>query len=141
MNSMVANSFFYNLASRADLKVLVVDDDSFQLEAISGILHDLGFAQITQASSGSDALRLMGGKAHFDLVVTDLHMPGMDGFLFMEQVAGDGYGGALIIVSGQGGDVMHAASLVARLRRFKLLGSIKKPVSRAAFVELFNQFS
>ena len=123
--------------SRNELKVLLVDDDSFQLELISEILRGLGVTNITQASSGAQALQAMSNKQQgFNLLVMDLHMPGMDGFQFMESVARDGFNGALIIVSGQSADVMRAASLVAQLRRFTLLGSVPKPVSRTALSEL-----
>ena len=45
--------------SRNDLKVLLVDDDSFQLELISGILQGLGISNVTTAASGEKALQLM----------------------------------------------------------------------------------
>jgi len=119
--------------SRNALKVLLVDDDSFQLEMISGILEGLGVSDITPATSGEQALqKLSGGAQRFNLLLLDLHMPGMDGFKFMESLANAGYTGALIIVSGQSDDVMKAASMVAKLRRFSLLGTVPKPVSRAA---------
>ncbi|MES2878527.1 MAG: response regulator [Pseudomonadota bacterium] len=128
--------------SRNELKVLLVDDDSFQLELISEILRGLGINSITQASSGAQALQAMSNKQHsFNLLVMDLHMPGMDGFQFMESVARDGFNGALIIVSGQSADVMRAASLVAQLRRFTLLGSVPKPVGRAALSELLSKLA
>jgi CheY-like chemotaxis protein len=125
--------------SRNALKVLLVDDDSFQLEMISGILEGLGVTNITQASSGDQALQKLSGKHGFNLVLLDLHMPGMDGFKFMESLATVGYAGALIIVSGQSDDVMHAASLVAKLRRFTLLGTVPKPVGRAALSALISK--
>lgn len=128
--------------SRHELKVLLVDDDSFQLELISEILRGLGVTNITQASSGAQALQSMSNKQQsFNLLVMDLHMPGMDGFQFMESVARDGFNGALIIVSGQSADVMRAASLVAQLRRFTLLGSVPKPVGRAALSDLLSKLA
>jgi two-component system chemotaxis response regulator CheY len=126
--------------SRNALKVLLVDDDSFQLEMISGILESLRVTDITQANSGEQALqKLSGGAQRFNLLLLDLHMPGMDGFKFMESLAKAGYSGALIIVSGQSDDVMHAASMVAKLRRFTLLGTVPKPVSRGALSALLDK--
>jgi CheY-like chemotaxis protein len=126
--------------SRNALKVLLVDDDSFQLEMISGILEGLGVTDITMASSGEQALqKLSAGQSRFNLVLLDLHMPGMDGFKFMESLAKVGYTGALIIVSGQSDDVMHAASMVAKIRRFTLLGTVPKPVGRAALSALLSK--
>jgi CheY-like chemotaxis protein len=125
--------------SRNALKVLLVDDDSFQIKLISGVLQGLGVIEIMSATSGEQALQKLSGKHGINLVLLDLHMPGMDGFKFMESLGTAGYGGALIIVSGQSEDVMHAASLVAKLRRFSLLGTVPKPVGRAALSGLISK--
>ena len=119
--------------------MLVVDDESFHLDVLSALLNRLDVTHITRADSGARALQVMANQPDFDLLITDLHMPDMDGFIFMEQVARVGYTGALIIASGQNVDVMRAASLVALLRRFTLLGSITKPVSRADLSELISK--
>ncbi len=141
MNTPLPESKIPTPISRSELKVLLVDDDSFQLDVISAILRSLGITNITVASSGAQALKALAAKQGFDLLVTDLHMPDMDGFLLMAQVAMEGYAGALIIVSGQNGDVMKAASLVAKLRRFTLLGSVTKPVNRAALSDLISKLA
>jgi CheY-like chemotaxis protein len=142
MNTSNTPSFTATAPSRKNLKVLLVDDDSFQLELMSDILRGLGILDITTASSGPLALQKLSGKpSGFELMLMDLHMPGMDGFQFMEAVAKTGYAGALIIVSGQSEDVMQAATMVAKLRRFTLLGSVPKPVGRAALSQLISKLS
>ena len=122
---------------RSAIQALVVDDDSFQLALISDILRGLGVLEISTAASGAQALEQLGAQPdRFNLMLLDLHMPGMDGFQFMEALANAGFTGGLIIVSGQSQEVLHAASLVARLRRFSCLGSVSKPVGRAALAAL-----
>lgn len=123
--------------ARSQRAVLLVDDDSFQLELLEGILHNLGVTNTTLAVGAAKALEKLAGNAnHFDLILMDLHMPGMDGFEFMAALGQAGYEGQLIIVSGQDADVMKAATLVAKLRRFSLLGAVAKPVGRAALAAL-----
>ena len=119
--------------SRDALTVLVVDDDPFQLELIAETLRSLGVRDITEATSGDQALAAISASRDgtpFDVMLSDLHMPGMDGFQFLASVAQGGFAGALIIVSGQTSDVLHSAALVAKLRRFTVLGSIAKPVDK-----------
>ncbi len=58
-------------------RVLAVDDQRYFRELLEGLLTEEGFeAQV--ASSGEEALRIL-EQSHFDVVVTDLVMPGMDG--------------------------------------------------------------
>jgi nitrogen-specific signal transduction histidine kinase/CheY-like chemotaxis protein len=60
------------------LKVLVVDDDSLVLTSTRLLIEDLGH-QVLCASSGVQALELYERFKDFDLVITDMAMPQMDG--------------------------------------------------------------
>lgn len=60
-----------------DATILIVDDENRQREIYRDILLDEGYAAET-ASSGEAALRLLGQK-RYDLVITDLNLPGMTG--------------------------------------------------------------
>ncbi len=125
-------------------KVLVVDDDPFQLEFVSEVLRSLGVRDITGALSGAKAHHAIvqsQAQSPYDLLLCDLYMPGMDGFEFMASAAQAGFKGALIIVSGLGSDVRHSASLVAQLRRFNLLGTLPKPLEKSALSALLTQWA
>jgi two-component system, chemotaxis family, chemotaxis protein CheY len=57
--------------------ILVVDDDPMVRVTISEVLESLGH-QITLATNGTEAVALF-GEAEFDLVLTDIVMPGQNG--------------------------------------------------------------
>lgn len=135
-----------NAGARASAKpatqVLVVDDDEFQIGLIEEQLRQLGVAEITTAHSGAQALERVAGRVgQFRLILLDLHMPGMDGFELMERLEAAGFSGGLVIVTGQSDDVRQGATLVAQLRKFRLLGSIPKPVERTALSAMLAKLS
>ena len=68
----------------AGLRVVVVDDDRVSLMTITAMVRSWG-AHIRSAASADDALRLIVGDAP-DLFLSDLYMPGMDGFALMKRV-------------------------------------------------------
>jgi signal transduction histidine kinase len=65
-------------AQAADLRVLVVDDDSAVREVTAGILGDLGY-RVVEAGSGGAALDLLDREDRIDLMLVDFAMPGMNG--------------------------------------------------------------
>ena len=62
----------------SQLKVMVVDDSRMARRHIQRVLGDMGIENITMAENGREAVRLFDESA-FDLIVTDLNMPEMDG--------------------------------------------------------------
>lgn len=57
---------------------LLVDDEELVRMSTADMLSELGYAVI-EAASGEDAMRLVDAGKHFDLLVTDHLMPGMNG--------------------------------------------------------------
>ncbi len=64
--------------------VLVVDDSSSIRESIAFFLSEMGF-EIIKAQDGSEAFKQLDGKK-IDLILTDLHMPVMNGIELIAQV-------------------------------------------------------
>ena len=67
-------------------KVLLVEDEMFVRESIKMIINweELGFTILGEANNGEEALQLLKDK-HFDLVITDIKMPVMDGVELLKQ--------------------------------------------------------
>jgi len=64
--------------------VLVVDDHASAREAVAHVLREARYDVATSASASEALARLAGEK--FDVVVTDLQMPGMDGLEFIREI-------------------------------------------------------
>ncbi|TXG99490.1 MAG: response regulator [Rhodocyclaceae bacterium] len=71
-------------AEEAPWSLLCVDDEPNILSALRRLLRPHGY-QVTIANSGAEALAIMEEQA-FDLVISDMRMPEMDGARFLEQV-------------------------------------------------------
>jgi two-component system chemotaxis sensor kinase CheA len=69
-------------------KLLLVDDSQFFRNMLAPLLRASGY-DITLAASGAEALALKDKGADFDLIVSDLNMPGMDGIALAEAIKGD----------------------------------------------------
>jgi two-component system chemotaxis sensor kinase CheA len=74
--------------SQAARSVLLVDDAAFFRNMLAPVLKAAGYA-VTTAASASDALALLQRGRRFDVVVTDIVMPGMDGFELASAVRAD----------------------------------------------------
>src|SRR6202034_1993376 len=71
-----------------NLNFLVVDDFSTMRRIIKNLLHDLGYANVTEADDGKTALPLL-KEGNFDFLITDWNMPGMPGLELLKQVRAD----------------------------------------------------
>lgn len=83
-----------------NFKILVVDDEVQYQNVFRLILEDKGYCTKT-VSSGEEALKKLGSE-NFDLVLTDLMMPGMDGIELLGRIKNLNYAVEVIIVTGYG---------------------------------------
>jgi PAS domain S-box-containing protein len=73
-----------SIASLEGMSVLVVDDSEDTTEMVRHLL-EMGGATVTAVTSGFEALRVAREK-QFDVVLSDISMPGMDGFEFLSKL-------------------------------------------------------
>lgn len=78
--------------------VLVADDDPELLDAVADGLKHLG-ADVARASSGAELIDQLAGAGPFDLVVTDIKMPWMNGLQAMHATRAAGMGTAVIVMT------------------------------------------
>ncbi|BAI80668.1 two-component system, chemotaxis family, response regulator CheY [Deferribacter desulfuricans SSM1] len=65
-------------------KILVIDDAVTMRQLVSATLKSAGF-DVVDASNGKEALMKL-EKDRFNLIITDLNMPIMDGITFIKEV-------------------------------------------------------
>ncbi len=71
-----------------DLRFLIVDDFSTMRRIIGGLLKEMGCAHCGEAEDGQIALNML--KTHsYDIVISDINMPNMNGFDLLQAVKAD----------------------------------------------------
>jgi CheY-like chemotaxis protein len=79
-------------------RVLVADDDPLLLATVADALTHLG-ANVTSAASGAELIERMAHEGPFDLVVTDVSMPWMNGLQAMQAARTAGVGTSVIFIT------------------------------------------
>mmetsp|Transcript_11566 Transcript_11566/g.22082 ORF Transcript_11566/g.22082 Transcript_11566/m.22082 type:complete len:496 (+) Transcript_11566:334-1821(+) len=69
----------------AGMKVMVVDDDPLCLKMVESLLKRCSY-NVTTCSSAAEALTNLRVQENFDLVLSDVYMPDMDGFKLLETI-------------------------------------------------------
>lgn len=70
------------------MKVLVVDDMAAMRHVMMNMLRHVGFEQLDEAVDGYQALGML-KNSQYDLVITDLNMPKMDGQQLLKSIRND----------------------------------------------------
>ncbi len=73
----------------SDRRVLLVDDSAFFRNMITPLLQVAGY-DVTTADSATQALEMCEAGATFDIIISDIEMPGMSGFEFAEKIRSEG---------------------------------------------------
>ncbi|HEV3471096.1 MAG TPA: GAF domain-containing protein [Pyrinomonadaceae bacterium] len=98
-------------AGPAGLSVLVVDDEEAVRATLSEMVEALGH-RVTAADGGPAALRAV-ERGEFDLVFSDLSMPGMDGWEVAREIRRRRPGARVVIVTGYGKEAARAGGEAA----------------------------
>lgn len=119
--------------------ILVVDDEESVRASLCEIIEGAGYA-VSEAGGGQEALALL-EKAPADVVITDVRMPGMNGFE-LTGIVKEKYHGDVIIITGYGGEFSYeeawdkGASDFAQkpIRAKELIARLKRVLNERALV-------
>jgi two-component system chemotaxis response regulator CheY len=114
--------------------VLTVDDSRTMRDMLRHALSDAGY-RVVQAVDGVHGLEVLAGEAP-DIIVTDINMPRMDGFGFIEGVRnGSAHRATPILVLTTESD----AEKKSRARQAGATGWIVKPFNPAKLVDALRR--
>lgn len=103
--------------------VLLVEDEPMLLQSFARQLGDAGF-EVTRAAGGPEALHLLGAR-RFDVILSDLVMPEVDGLSLLRRVRELGADLPVILMS----DEAHGGS-ASRAKAEGALDLLVKPIDR-----------
>lgn len=84
--------------------ILLVDDQQDNIDLLRHLLGDAGYSNVTWTQDPT-AVCALNRRNHYDLILLDLQMPGMDGFQVIEALktdAADGYLPVLVVTAQPG---------------------------------------
>jgi len=108
-------------------RILIADDKATSRELVRTVLEKCGYS-VSEASDGIEALRAA-RELLPDLIILDLHMPGMDGFGVVQELRRDENFAAVPVMA------LTASAMQGDRERALLAGFngyIAKPISLAA---------
>jgi CheY-like chemotaxis protein len=103
-------------------QVLVIDDDAVVGRSFDRVLTGKGY-EVSTALSGEEALKTM-DEADFDVVFTDIKMPGMDGLEVAERIKARCPWTPVVVITGYGTKENEAKASVLGVSGF-----IRKPLT------------
>ena len=125
----------------SDLRFLIVEDQGFQRWTTDYALRQLGATTVFSAADGRTALEIYkSAEPPVDIIITDLHMPGMDGMEFIRHVAEYGAPVALILATDQDQSVITSVETMTRAYGVYLLEGIKKPLTPKKLAVSISRF-
>ena len=117
--------------------VLLVDDSAFFRNMLGPVLQAAGY-QVAVAAAAADALALLKSGQHFDAIISDIEMPGMDGLQLAEALRADSSTAGIPMIAlsshakpGMLADVRNAGfrDFVAKFDRPGLIAALKDVIA------------
>lgn len=119
--------------SKNNKTILLLDDDEAHLMWSVEILEQNGY-KTDVAKAAEKALEMLEKKS-YDLIISDLVMPGMSGIDFVRKIAGVRKGQKVIIMTGHG----DIDTFIESVHGLGALEYILKPIDTSDFISIVNK--
>jgi EAL domain-containing protein (putative c-di-GMP-specific phosphodiesterase class I) len=125
-----------------DIHIMIVDDEQSILELAQRHLENMGYSNIIACLGGQLGLETYKASTNpFDIIISDLNMPEMNGVEFLRHLSEEDYLGSIILFSAEDERILEVARDLAKARNLNVLGYISKPFKRKALESLFSLYS
>ena len=126
-----------------DIKILVIEDDSFQRRIVINMLRSLGVSTISDAENGRQALDLLRSDetGAVDLAICDMDMPEMDGMEFLRHLGQQKSAPSIIILSTLDSSLLASVAEMSLAYGIHLLGVIEKPISMTQLESMIAKYA
>ena len=115
-------------------RILLIDDEVFLCKLVKLNIEQTGRYEVATAHSGDEGLKRV-EQEPFDLVITDFHMPGMNGEEVLARVKVLKPGCPVVLFS-----IFHDdKSVISRKTSVKADAMISKPFDHAQLVQLIDE--
>ncbi len=118
------------------MKILLVDDDEFVRTLLEEHLHSEGF-DVTSKNNVDDAMVSLDG-GDFDLLISDIVMPGKDGGQLMKHVKESGVNLPILAITG---GVENAQEDYAHYADFFADETLVKPIKKEELIQVVRRLA
>jgi NADH:ubiquinone oxidoreductase subunit E/ActR/RegA family two-component response regulator len=112
--------------------ILVVDDEAIVLRSCERILEPEGY-EVDTSASAMEALSMLGAKP-YDLVITDIKMPEMDGLQFIREIRSRDRDMNIVLITGY-----PSQESIREALEMRIVDYLPKPFSPALLTEVANK--
>ncbi|WP_180961151.1 EAL domain-containing response regulator [Shewanella sp. GutDb-MelDb] len=121
-------------------KILNIEDDLLQLKSNTFRLEYMGFYNIVEHSNAEDAL-LETLSTDFDLVITDIDMPGLSGLDLISSLSTQCKNYSVLVITGMDKSIIDLVNSMATHLGFNNFEVIAKPLQTDKFEKVINRIS
>ncbi|MBF0238637.1 MAG: response regulator [SAR324 cluster bacterium] len=128
------SGYWQNIVGSQLMRVLVVDDEQIIRNMLSAYLTKQGY-EVQTAENGEEGTTIFYQDPNlFNLIITDIQMPKMNGIEFLTKIRGDGYNTPAVVVTGH----LHLAQS-EEIYALQVLQLVNKPFKLSLIKTLIDK--